>query len=102
MCLRPGQPLSEINVDVVFLGSCTNSHISDLRLAASIIDRRRVADSVRAVVVPGSMAVRREAEMEGLDRIFREAGFEWREPGCSMCVSINGDRVPPGQRCVST
>ena len=102
MGLAPGERMTEIPVDVVFIGSCTNSRIEDLRLAAKVIRGKRKADHVRAIVVPGSMEVRRQAEKEGLDRIFVEAGFEWREPGCSMCIGMNGDEVGPGERCAST
>lgn len=102
MGLKQGQSLEGLPVDVVFLGSCTNSRLSDLQLAASLVRGRKVAAGVRAIVVPGSGPVKRAAEAEGLDRIFREAGFEWREPGCSMCLGINDDQVPPGARCVST
>jgi 3-isopropylmalate/(R)-2-methylmalate dehydratase large subunit len=87
---------------VVFIGSCTNGRISDLRLAASIMKNRKVADGLRVLVVPGSQDVKRQAESEGLDRIFREAGAEWREPGCSMCIAMNGDQLEPGQYAVST
>jgi 3-isopropylmalate/(R)-2-methylmalate dehydratase large subunit len=89
-------------VDVVFIGSCTNSRLSDLRSAATVIRGRKVAQGVRALVVPGSQAVKREAEAEGLDRVFREAGAEWREPGCSMCIAMNGDELRPGEYAVST
>ncbi len=102
MGLRPGQPLRGQPVDVVFIGSCTNSRISDLRLAASVFKGRRVAARVKALVVPGSQAVKRQAEAEGLDRIFTEAGAEWREAGCSMCLAMNDDRLEPGQYAVST
>ena len=102
MGLSEGQRIEGTPVDVVFIGSCTNSRISDLRAAAKAIDGRRVAAGVRALVVPGSSAVRRAAEHEGLDRVFRDAGFEWRESGCSMCLAINDDIVPPRARCVST
>jgi 3-isopropylmalate/(R)-2-methylmalate dehydratase large subunit len=102
MGLAPGAPIAGTPVDVVFIGSCTNSRLSDLRAAAEIARRGHVAPNVRAWVVPGSETVKRQAEAEGLDRIFRAAGFEWREPGCSMCVAANGDTVPPGQRSVST
>ena len=87
---------------MVFIGSCTNGRLSDLETAARVADGRKVAPGVRALVVPGSTEVKRAAEARGLDRIFRAAGFEWREAGCSMCVSINDDVVPPGARCVST
>jgi len=102
MDLEPGATLAGTPVDWVFIGSCTNSRISDLRAAAEIAKLGHVATGVHAWVVPGSVAVKREAEAEGLDFIFREAGFEWREPGCSMCVAVNGETVPPGQRAVST
>jgi 3-isopropylmalate/(R)-2-methylmalate dehydratase large subunit len=91
-----------VPIDVVFIGSCTNGRLEDLRSAARIARGRHVAPSVRALVVPGSAAVKARAEEEGLDMIFREAGFEWREAGCSMCVGMNPDRVEPGQRCAST
>jgi 3-isopropylmalate/(R)-2-methylmalate dehydratase large subunit len=102
MDLRPGQPLLGQPVDVVFLGSCTNSRISDLRLAAGLIKDRRVAPNVRMLVVPGSQHVKRQAEAEGLDRVFKQAGAEWREAGCSMCIAMNGDELRPGQYAVST
>lgn len=102
MGLVPGQPIEDLKVDVVFIGSCTNGRLSDLECAADVVRGRKVAGHVRAVVVPGSAAVKRDAEARGLDRIFRDAGFEWRSPGCSMCVSINQDVVPAGQRCVAT
>jgi 3-isopropylmalate/(R)-2-methylmalate dehydratase large subunit len=102
MGLRPGQPLEGTPIDVVFIGSCTNSRLSDLRAAASLLRGRHVAPRVRALAVPGSTAVRAQAEREGLDRVFRDAGFEWRESGCSMCLALNDDVVPPGARCVST
>jgi 3-isopropylmalate/(R)-2-methylmalate dehydratase large subunit len=102
MDLRPGTPLAEIPVDRVFLGSCTNSRIEDLRAAAAIVEGRRVASSVRAMVVPGSFKVRADAEREGLDRIFTAAGFEWRGAGCSMCLGMNPDILAPGERCAST
>ncbi|OZI19385.1 3-isopropylmalate dehydratase large subunit [Bordetella genomosp. 9] len=102
MKLRPLQPLAGTRIDRVFIGSCTNSRISDLRAAAEVARTGRVAPHVRAWVVPGSLLVRRQAEREGLHRIFLDAGFEWREPGCSMCVGANGDMGAPGERCVST
>ncbi|RMH47952.1 MAG: 3-isopropylmalate dehydratase large subunit [Gammaproteobacteria bacterium] len=103
MGLRPGTPMQEISVDKVFIGSCTNSRIEDLREAAAVIRGRKKADSVKQVlVVPGSGLVKRQAEAEGLDKIFKEAGFEWREPGCSMCLAMNADRLEPGERCAST
>jgi 3-isopropylmalate/(R)-2-methylmalate dehydratase large subunit len=97
-----GAPLLGARVDVVFIGSCTNGRLSDLREAAALLRGRRIAAHVRMLVVPGSEAVKREAEAEGLDVVFREAGAEWREPGCSMCIAMNGDRVAPGQLAVST
>jgi 3-isopropylmalate/(R)-2-methylmalate dehydratase large subunit len=103
MGLRPGMPIGEIRVDRVFIGSCTNSRIEDLRAAAGVAKGRRKADSVKQVlVVPGSGQVKAQAEAEGLDRIFREAGFEWREPGCSMCLAMNADKLLPGEHCAST
>ena len=102
MDLRPGRPLLGHPVDVVFIGSCTNSRISDLRQAARLLDGRRVADGVRVMVVPGSQDVKRQAEAEGLDDIFKAAGAEWREAGCSMCIAMNGDQLAPGQYAVST
>jgi 3-isopropylmalate/(R)-2-methylmalate dehydratase large subunit len=102
MQLTPGQRLDHTPIDRVFIGSCTNSRLSDLRGAAQVVKGRHVAAHVTAWVVPGSMGVKRDAEREGLDRIFLDAGFEWREPGCSMCVGANGDMVGPGERCVST
>ncbi|MBI4756103.1 MAG: 3-isopropylmalate dehydratase large subunit [Betaproteobacteria bacterium] len=103
MGLAPGTPMCEIPIDKVFIGSCTNSRIEDLRAAAMVVEGRRVADNVRqALVVPGSGLVKRQAEEEGLDQVFRAAGFEWREPGCSMCLAMNADRLEPGERCAST
>ncbi len=102
MGLTPGTPMTEIKPDTVFLGSCTNSRIEDLRRAAAIFNGRRKADSVRLIVVPGSQQVRRQAEAEGLDRIFKEAGGEWRYAGCSMCLGMNPDQLTPGERCAST
>ncbi len=102
MGLEPGRPLNGLPVDVVFIGSCTNSRIEDLRAAAAIIRGGSVADHVRALVVPGSGQVKAQAEKEGLDRLFRQAGFEWREAGCSMCLGMNPDRLKPGERCAST
>jgi 3-isopropylmalate/(R)-2-methylmalate dehydratase large subunit len=102
MDLVPGTPMRELPVDVVFLGSCTNSRIEDLRLAASVIDGKSVANGVQAYVVPGSMRVKEQAEREGLDRIFTSAGFEWRSAGCSMCLGMNPDQLSAGQRCAST
>jgi 3-isopropylmalate/(R)-2-methylmalate dehydratase large subunit len=102
MGLRPGTPLEGLKVDRVFLGSCTNARIEDLREAAKVARGRKVASGVRAMVVPGSQQVKMEAEREGLDRIFTEAGFEWRNPGCSMCLGMNEDILGPGERCAST
>lgn len=102
MGIEPGTRIADIKVDRVFIGSCTNSRIEDLRLAASIMKGRRTASDVRVMVVPGSGLVRRQAEEEGLDRVFKSAGAEWREPGCSMCLAMNGDQLAPGERCVST
>lgn len=102
MDLRPGQRLEGLPVQHVFIGSCTNARLSDLRAAAAVVRGRRVAPGVRAWVVPGSEQVRRQAQEEGLDRIFREAGFDWRLPGCSMCLGANGEVIAPGERCLST
>ncbi|NIR60273.1 MAG: 3-isopropylmalate dehydratase large subunit [Gammaproteobacteria bacterium] len=103
MNLEPGTLITDITLDKVFLGSCTNARIEDLRAAAAVVRGRKVARDVRlAMVVPGSGLVKRQAEEEGLDRVFREAGFEWREPGCSMCLAMNADRLEPGERCAST
>ena len=103
MGLTPGQRMQDVSVDNIFIGSCTNSRIEDLRAAAEVAEGRKIADTIKqALVVPGSGLVKRQAEEEGLDRIFIEAGFEWREPGCSMCLGMNPDKVPPGQRCAST
>ena len=102
MGLQPGSPILGQPIDVVFIGSCTNGRISDLREAARIFQGRKVHPRVRVLVVPGSQSVKREAETEGLDRIFLESGAEWREPGCSMCIAMNGDQIEPGQYCVST
>lgn len=102
MALTPGKPLAGQPIDVVFVGSCTNSRISDLRAAASVLKGRKVNSQVRMMVVPGSQPIKRQAEAEGLDRIFRDAGAEWREAGCSMCIAMNGDQLTPGQYSVST
>ena len=102
MALEPGTPMQDISIDRVFIGSCTNARIEDLRVAAEIVAGRTVSSSVRALVVPGSVQVKQQAEAEGLDRIFREAGFEWREAGCSMCLGMNPDILDPGERCAST
>jgi 3-isopropylmalate/(R)-2-methylmalate dehydratase large subunit len=102
MDLKPGQPIAGLPIDQVFIGSCTNARLEDLRAAASIARGRQVADGVRALVVPGSGMIKQQAEAEGLDRIFVDAGFEWRDAGCSMCLGLNEDRLRPGQRCAST
>jgi 3-isopropylmalate/(R)-2-methylmalate dehydratase large subunit len=102
MNLQPGQALLGHAIDVVFIGSCTNGRLSDLRLAAAVLKDRKVAPRTRVLVVPGSQAVKHQAEQEGLDQIFRAAGAEWREPGCSMCIAMNGDALAPGQYAVST
>jgi 3-isopropylmalate/(R)-2-methylmalate dehydratase large subunit len=102
MGLTAGQKLAGLPVDVVFIGSCTNARIEDLRAAASIAAGRHVAEGVRALIVPGSGLVKAQAEQEGLDKIFLDAGFEWREAGCSMCLGMNPDKLTPGQRCAST
>ena len=103
MDLSPGTPLEGIKIDQVFIGSCTNARIEDLRVAAAVVKGHRVANNIkRALVVPGSGLVKEAAEKEGLDKIFIEAGFQWREPGCSMCLAMNADRLEPGERCAST
>jgi len=103
MGLEPNTPLSQVRIDKVFIGSCTNSRIEDLRQAAAVVrGRQRAANVKLAMVVPGSGLVKAQAEAEGLDRIFIDAGFEWREPGCSMCLAMNADRLEPGERCAST
>jgi 3-isopropylmalate/(R)-2-methylmalate dehydratase large subunit len=103
MGLKPRTPITDIKIDKVFIGSCTNSRIEDLRAAAAVVKGRRIAANIRAaLVVPGSGLVKQQAENEGLDRIFRDAGFEWREPGCSMCLGMNPDRLESGERCAST
>jgi 3-isopropylmalate/(R)-2-methylmalate dehydratase large subunit len=102
MDLRPGTPIEAIELQAVFIGSCTNGRIEDLREAAAVARGRKVAPGVRVLVVPGSGLVKRQAEAEGLDRIFLEAGFEWRQPGCSMCLGMNDDRLDEGVRCAST
>jgi len=102
MGLRPGTPIVDLPVDRVFIGSCTNARIEDLRAAADVLHGHRVANSVQAMVVPGSGQVKHQAELEGLDKVFREAGFEWREAGCSMCLAMNPDQLQPGERCAST
>jgi len=103
MGLTPGQKLSEVEVQNIFIGSCTNSRIEDLRAAAAILKGRQKAENVKwAIIVPGSGLVKRQAEQEGLDKIFTDAGLEWREPGCSACLGMNPDKVPAGERCAST
>ena len=99
--LAPGDLIAGTRIDEVFIGSCTESRIDDLRAAAQVVEGRRVAPNVLAWVIAGSLPIKRQAEAEGLDRIFTQAGFEWREPGCSKCVAMNGEHVPPGTRCVS-
>jgi 3-isopropylmalate/(R)-2-methylmalate dehydratase large subunit len=103
MGLEAGTPITEIMLDKIFIGSCTNSRIEDLRAAAQVVKGKQVAGNIKlALVVPGSGLVKLQAEAEGLDRIFLDAGFEWREPGCSMCLAMNADRLEPGERCAST
>ncbi len=102
MDLEPGTPIQDIRLDRVFVGSCTNSRIGDLRAAAEVLDGRRVHPDVEAMVVPGSQQVKAQAEEEGLDEVFRAAGFDWRSAGCSMCLGMNPDILQPGERCAST
>jgi 3-isopropylmalate/(R)-2-methylmalate dehydratase large subunit len=102
MALKPGTPMTEIPLDRIFIGSCTNSRISDLREAAGLLDGRKIASSLRGMVVPGSQQVKAQAEEEGLDEVFQSAGFEWRESGCSACLGMNPDILQPGERCAST
>ena len=102
MGLTPGMALSDIKIDAVFIGSCTNGRIEDLRAAAAILKGQKLADGVRGMVVPGSGLVRLQAEEEGLDKIFTDAGFEWRLAGCSMCLGMNPDQLAPGERCAAT
>jgi 3-isopropylmalate/(R)-2-methylmalate dehydratase large subunit len=102
MGLQAGTAIRDIEVDTVFIGSCTNSRIEDLRAAAAVVRDRHVRDGMRALVVPGSMRVKAEAEAEGLHKVFVAAGFEWREAGCSMCLAMNPDKLAPGERCAST
>jgi 3-isopropylmalate/(R)-2-methylmalate dehydratase large subunit len=103
MGLTAGQALADIQLDRVFIGSCTNSRIEDIRAAAEVVKGRKVASSIKqAMIVPGSGLVKQQAEQEGLDQIFLEAGFEWREPGCSMCLAMNADKLQPGEHCAST
>ena len=102
MGLTPGTKLTDIALDRIFIGSCTNGRIEDLRAVAKVVEGRKVASTLSAMIVPGSGLVKRQAEAEGLDVIFREAGFDWREPGCSMCLGMNEDRLSPHERCAST
>ncbi|WP_340159187.1 3-isopropylmalate dehydratase large subunit [uncultured Hoeflea sp.] len=102
MGLKPGTPITDIKIDRVFIGSCTNGRIEDLRAAAKVVEGKKVASTVSAMIVPGSGLVKEQAEAEGLDVIFKDAGFDWREPGCSMCLAMNDDRLKPGERCAST
>ena len=103
MDLSPGTKIRDIKLDKIFIGSCTNSRIEDLRAAAEIVKNKRINASIKlAMVVPGSGPIKRQAENEGLDKIFLNAGFEWRDPGCSMCLAMNADRLNPGERCAST
>jgi 3-isopropylmalate/(R)-2-methylmalate dehydratase large subunit len=102
MDLTPGTPLVEVRIDKVFIGSCTNARIEDLRTAAKVVAGRRVADGVQAIVVPGSAQIKHQAEQEGLHEIFESAGFEWRRAGCSMCLGMNPDVLAAGERCAST
>ena len=102
MGLQPGAPISGVAIQNVFIGSCANGRLGDLQAAAHVVRGRRVPAHVRAWIVPGSQAVSQAARAEGLDRVFLDAGFAWREPGCSMCLGMNGDVVAPGERCVST
>jgi 3-isopropylmalate/(R)-2-methylmalate dehydratase large subunit len=102
MGLAPGTPINQIPVDIVFIGSCTNGRIEDLRMAAQVFKGRKVAQGVRVLVVPGSEQVKKQAHQEGLDQIFKDAGAEWREAGCSMCLAMNPDKLTPGQRSAST
>jgi 3-isopropylmalate/(R)-2-methylmalate dehydratase large subunit len=102
MGLKAGTPMRDVEVDTVFIGSCTNSRIEDLRAAADVARGRQVKSGIRTLVVPGSAAVKAQAEAEGLDRVFTQAGFDWREPGCSMCLAMNPDKLSPGERCAST
>jgi 3-isopropylmalate/(R)-2-methylmalate dehydratase large subunit len=102
MGLAGGEPITDLKLDRVFIGSCTNARIEDLRAAAAVVNGHHVAAHVSAMVVPGSGLVKKQAEQEGLDRVFKEAGFEWREAGCSMCLAMNPDKLEPGERCAST
>jgi len=102
MDLKPGTKMQDVAIDTVFIGSCTNSRIEDLREVAKVAQGKKVAYNIRALIVPGSGLVKAQAEEEGLDKIFVESGFEWREPGCSMCLAMNADKLEPGERCAST
>ena len=102
MDLKPGTPMTEVGIDRVFIGSCTNSRIEDLREAAAVVKGKTISEKVQAMVVPGSGVIKKQAEEEGLDQVFIQAGFEWREAGCSMCLAMNPDKLDPGQRCAST
>jgi 3-isopropylmalate/(R)-2-methylmalate dehydratase large subunit len=103
MALKPRTRMTDVKLDKIFIGSCTNSRIEDLRVAASVVKGRRIASNIRlAMVVPGSGMVKAQAEKEGLDKVFRDAGFQWREPGCSMCLGMNPDKLDAGERCAST
>ena len=103
MDLKPNTPITEIKPDKIFIGACTNSRIEDLRAAAKVVKNKRIASTIKlAIVVPGSGLVKQQAEREGLDKIFTAAGFEWRQPGCSMCLGMNDDQLSPGERCAST
>jgi 3-isopropylmalate/(R)-2-methylmalate dehydratase large subunit len=102
MALAPDTPIAQIAIDRVFIGSCTNARIEDLRAAAAVAKGRKVAATVSAMVVPGSGLIKYQAEEEGLDQVFIDAGFEWREAGCSMCLAMNADKLAPGERCAST
>ena len=102
MDLEPGEKISEISLDRVFIGSCTNGRIEDLREAAEVVKGKKVAEKIGAMIVPGSTQVKKQAEEEGLDKIFIDAGFDWREAGCSMCLGMNPDILSPGERCAST
>ncbi|HBR68591.1 MAG TPA: 3-isopropylmalate dehydratase large subunit, partial [Rhodospirillaceae bacterium] len=102
MGLKPGMNMTDIEINTVFIGSCTNSRIEDLREVAKVAKGKKVATGIRALIVPGSGLVKEQAEKEGLDKIFVESGFEWREPGCSMCLAMNADKLEPGERCAST
>ena len=102
MGLKPGTKITEIPLDMIWIGSCTNGRIEDLRAVAKMVEGRKIHDRLKGMIVPGSGLVKAQAEAEGLDKIFRAAGFEWREPGCSMCLAMNPDKLKPGERCAST